>query len=126
MSHPVEFPFVLPRGYVDASGQVHQSGRMRLATALDEIEAFRDPRVQANEAYLPVVLFSRVVVQLGSLPLVSPAVIEGLFAADLAYLEDLYQNLNDPGRIVLGVVCPHCGTKFQAQLAPTGEDETYA
>ena len=71
MSMITDIPFTLPRGYVDASGLVHRPGRMRLATALDEIEAYQDPRVQSNEAYLPVVLFSRVVVQLGSLPAVT-------------------------------------------------------
>ena len=119
-----DYPFTLPRGYVDASGLVHRPGRMRLATAQDEIEAYQDPRVQANEAYLPVVLFSRVVVQLGNLPAVTPQVIEGLFASDLAYLEDLYQLLNTPGRVTLGVVCPQCGTQFQMQVAPLEADGT--
>ena len=34
-----EFPFTLPRGYVDAAGNVHREGAMRLATARDEIDA---------------------------------------------------------------------------------------
>jgi hypothetical protein len=93
---------------------------MRLATALDEIQSAGDPRVQINEAYLPVVLLSRVVTRLGDLPAVTPRVIEGLFAADLAYLEDLYQRLNSPEGVVLGVVCPQCSTQFQLQVAPLG------
>jgi len=124
MSLQTEFSFTLPRGYVDASGLVHQPGRMRLATARDEIEAYQDPRVQANEAYLPIVLFSQVVVQLGNLPFVTPQVIEGLFASDMAYLEDLYERLNSPGRVVLGVACPQCGTQFQIQVAPLEADES--
>jgi hypothetical protein len=100
MSMLTDIPFTLPRGYVDASGLVHRPGRMRLATALDEIEAYQDPHVQANEAYLPVVLFSRVVVQ------------------------DLYQRINSPGRVTLGVVCPQCGSQFQIQVAPLDADET--
>ena len=32
-----EYPFTLPRGYVDDRGQVHRNGVMRLATARDEI-----------------------------------------------------------------------------------------
>jgi hypothetical protein len=118
MSVQTEYLFTLPRGYVDASGLVHQTGRMRLATARDEIESYNDPRVQANDAYLPVLLFSRVVLQVGSLVAITPQVIEGLFASDLAYLEDLYQRLNSPGRVVLGVACPHCGAQFQIQVAP--------
>ena len=123
MSLQTVFPFTLPRGFVDASGRVHQPGRMRLATARDEIEAYNDPRVQTNEAYLPIVLFSRVIVQLGSLEAVTPQVIEELFASDLAYLEDLYQMLNTPGRVTLGVVCPQCGTHFQVQVAPLEAQE---
>lgn len=116
----VDFAFTLPRGYIDASGQVQREGRMRLATALDEIEAVQDPRVQANEAYLPVLLLSRVVTQLGALPLVTPAIIAGLFAIDLAYLEDLYQRLNSPEPVHVGAVCPYCSGQFQLQVAPLG------
>ena len=32
-----EFEFTLPKGYVDSSGEVHKHGKMRLATAADEI-----------------------------------------------------------------------------------------
>jgi hypothetical protein len=110
--------FTLPRGYVDADGGVHRQGIMRLATALDEIEPLRDPRVQANEAYLVVLLLARVVTQLGALPAVTPAVIEGLFAADLAYLQDLYERLNALENVTLGAVCPNCSTQFRLQVAP--------
>jgi hypothetical protein len=118
MSVQTEFEFSLPRGYVDAAGNVHQYGRMRLATALDEIEPAQDPRVRANEAYLAVLLLARVVTRLGDLPAVTPRVIEGLFAADLAYLEDLYQRLNSHERIVVGAVCPNCSAQFQLEVAP--------
>jgi hypothetical protein len=124
MSVQTEYPFTLPRGYVDASGLVHQTGRMRLATARDEIEAYNDPRVQANEAYLPVALFSRVVVQLGSLTGVTSQVVESLFASDMAYLEDLYEILNSPGHVILEVACPKCGTQFQVQVAPLQAEES--
>ena len=113
-----EFLFTLPRGYLDATGQVHREGRMRLATALDEIEAIQHPRVLANEAYLPVALLSRVITQLGSLPSVTPSAVEQLYAADLAYLEDLYLRLNMHEPVMMGTVCPHCGTSFQLQVAP--------
>jgi hypothetical protein len=114
------FPFVLPRGYIDGSGQIHRHGEMRLALVLDEIEAVRDPRAQANEAFLPVVLLSRVVTQLGMVPAINPQVIAGMFAIDLVYLEDLYERINRPEPVVLGAVCPQCSAQFELAVAPLG------
>ena len=62
-----EFPFVLPRGYVDSAGTVHRDGVMRLATARDELVPLRDDRVRENPAYLTVVLLGRVVTRLGTI-----------------------------------------------------------
>jgi hypothetical protein len=89
-----EYEFTLPLGYVDQDGELHRDGTMRLATAADEILPLKDPRVRANEAYLIVILLSRVVERLGSLAQITPKTIEGLFAADLAYLQDLYNRVN--------------------------------
>ena len=89
-----EYEFTLPLGYIDADGELHRDGTMRLATAADEILPLKDPRVRSNEAYLIVILLSRVVDRLGSLPQVTPKIVEGLFAADLAYLQDLYNRIN--------------------------------
>ena len=97
---------------------MHAEGVMRLATALDEIDSVAHPRVEANEAYLPVILISRVVTQLGELPEVTPQIIENLFAVDLAYLEDLYLRLNSHESVVVGAVCPHCDQQFQLRVAP--------
>ena len=115
----MEYEFELPRGYVDANGNIHRHGSMRLATALDEIEPLRDPRVQANEAYLVILLLARVVTRLGEMT-VNTQVIEGLYASDLAYLQDVYQRLNAPESVVVGAVCPNCSTQFQLQVAPLG------
>jgi hypothetical protein len=89
-----EIEFELPRGYVDSAGTLHRRGVMRLATAADEILPLRDPRVTQNEAYLTVIVLSRVVVRLGSLSDIHTGVIEGLFAADLAYLQRVYERFN--------------------------------
>jgi hypothetical protein len=40
------FDFVLPRGFVDANGDVHREGTMRLATARDELMPLLDPKVK--------------------------------------------------------------------------------
>lgn len=89
-----EVDFELPKGYLDDTGALQRRGTMRLATAADEILPLRDPRVQQNEAYLAVIVLSRVITKLGSLSDVNPSVIEGLFASDLAYLEQLYERFN--------------------------------
>ena len=86
--------FTLPLGYTDAAGGSHRYGQMRLATALDEIEPLGDPRVKDNEAFLGLLLFSRVVVRLGEYSPVPLEVIAGLYAADFAYLQSLYVELN--------------------------------
>ncbi len=90
-----EFEFTLPRGYVDSGGALHRNGTMRLATAMDEIAPLRDPRVKANPAYLVIILLARVITRLGSLEAIDTSVIENLFAADLAFLQDLYRKIND-------------------------------
>ena len=89
-----EFVFDLPTGYVDAAGQLHCRGIMRLARTVDEIEPMSDPRVQMNPAYATVIILSRVILALGTLPDVNPAVIEGLFAGDLNYLQNFYRTIN--------------------------------
>jgi hypothetical protein len=90
-----EFDFTLPKGYVDSTGTLHRVGTMRLATARDEIEPLRDPRVSgADDPFLTVIVLSRVVTRLGSLSQVTPREIENLFAADLAFLQDLYGVIN--------------------------------
>lgn len=98
MSLQTEFPFTLPKGYVDDEGRLHRRGTMRLATARDEIQPMRDARVKENEAYLTIILLSRVVTELGDIDQVTPKTIEGLFAADLDHLQDVYQviNFGDP------------------------------
>ena len=116
-----EFPFTLPTGYLDPQGELHREGRMRLATAQDEIAPMRDPRVQANPGYLTVILFARVVTRLGELDQVNPKVIEGLFAADFAFLEDLYRRVNAQGHNRIGVTCPACAASFDVEAAASGE-----
>ena len=101
MSLQTQFPFTLPKGYVDGDGRLHRTGVMRLATARDEIEPLRDLRVQENDAYLTVVMLARVITELGTIAPVTPNVVEGLFAVDLAYLQEFYGiiNFGDPATL---------------------------
>ncbi len=108
--------FTLPRGYVDSAGAVHRDGTMRLATARDEIEAVREPEVRQNEAYLTVLLLSRVVTKVGEVTDVTPELIEELYAADFDHLQRLYERLNTDGEAVGSVTCPSCSTAFEVDL----------
>lgn len=111
-----EFSFVLPKGYVDRDGNLHKEGKMRLATAADEIIPLRDPRVQQNPGYLVIILLSRVITSLGTMPAVDTKVIEGLYTPDLAYLQDLYERVNQAEIPVYRAVCPHCGEEIEVPI----------
>lgn len=112
-----EYPFTLPRGYVDEHGRVHREGVMRLATARDEITTQADQRARQNPAYLTVLLLERTVTTLGEVPAVDSFVVENLFASDLAFLQDLYRRINADGHTEVAVSCPHCGNDFAVDVA---------
>ncbi|MBW4643016.1 MAG: phage tail assembly protein [Goleter apudmare HA4340-LM2] len=116
-----EYEFTLPMGYVDSEGNLHREGVMRLATGADEILPLKDPRVQNNPAYLILILLSRVVTRLGSLDMITPQVIEGLFAGDISYLQDLYNRINGNGTRSLKFLCPHCQQALEVEIDQPGE-----
>ena len=120
MTLQTEFQFMLPRGYVDPEGNLHREGIMRMATAYDEIAPMKDPRVQTNPGYLVIILLSRVITTLGTLTHINPKVIEKLFSADLAYLQDFYRRINENGHDQLEVTCPHCEKSFQVEADSPG------
>jgi hypothetical protein len=101
---------------MDEQGTVHQNGVMRLATARDELVPLRDVRVQENPAFLSVVLLGRVITRLGTLPQVHDGVVEGMFASDLAFLQDFYRQINAEGHTRASVECPHCSEPFEVEL----------
>ncbi|RPI83759.1 MAG: phage tail assembly protein [Chloroflexi bacterium] len=120
MSLQTEFEFTLPRGFIDQEGNLHRRGLMRLATAMDEITPLRDLRVRSNQAYLVIILLSRVITRLGNLPQITPGVIENLFAADLAYLQAFYRQINEQGTSIIKVDCPECKHQIEVDLADLG------
>jgi hypothetical protein len=116
-----EHEFTLPLGYADSEGNLHKKGVMRLATAGDEILPMKDPRVQQNPAYLSIILLSRVVIKLGDMPSITPKTIEGLFTADLNFLQDMYNRINQNGRNAIQTVCPKCDHSFDIEAEFSGE-----
>lgn len=115
-SFETKVSFELPKGYVDNNGEIHKSGIMRLANAADEIVPLNDPRVKMNPGYLSILLLERVIVKLGNLPQVTVNVIENLFTADMAYLQDLYQKINSAEPVVSQVTCPKCSHRFGVKV----------
>ena len=119
-----EFEFELPRGYRHTDGTLHRRGRMRLATARDELRPQIDLRVKENPAYLSVVLLSQVITQLGELTDVHSGLVENMYATDIAFLQDFYRRINSEGHTRAGVTCPSCQTSFEIDLAGDGLGES--
>ena len=115
-----EYEFTLPFGYADEEGNLHRQGIMRMATAADEILPLKDPRVQTNEAYLVIILLSRVVTRLGSVSQVTPKVIESLFAADMTFLQEFYNRINRNGKPGVDAICPTCSQSFAVETTGAG------
>lgn len=115
-----EFPFTLPHGLVAPDGTVHREGTMRMATALDEIEPIKDPRVRSNPGYLVIILLTRVITKLGDLEYLNTGTVENLYSGDLAYLQDFYQRINVNGHARLQVDCPHCSESFEVEPPSLG------
>lgn len=116
MSFKTEYEFELPRGYIDENGEIHKKGIMRLATAADEIVPMKDPRVQQNPGYLTIILLARVITNLEGITMVDTRLIEKLFTADLAYLQDLYQRINVMEDPSYKTICPHCGKEIDVPV----------
>lgn len=112
-----EFEFTLPCGYVDGRGTLHRHGVMRRSRARDEIELLDHPRIRTNEAYLMVVLLSRVIVRLGAFATVTPAMIEDLFSTDFLFLQNLYMRINSEDGEIIATICPSCGARLTLDLA---------
>jgi len=121
MAFKTEFPFTLPKGYIDSDGNLHRTGVMRLATAKDEIVPLQDYRVQNNRAYLVIVLLSRVISKLGELPVIDTEVVENLFSTDLAYLQEFYRRINEEGAPRVHAKCPSCQHEFDIDLLGGGD-----
>ncbi|NER83510.1 MAG: phage tail assembly protein [Leptolyngbya sp. SIO1D8] len=118
---PTEFPFTLPKGLIDAQGQLHREGRMRLATAKDELHILQDQRSQVNPAYGSLIMLSQVITQLGELKQVTPEHLEDLFRPDMQYLKVFYEQIHQSGQPQIAVQCPQCQHTFIAELSPMGE-----
>ena len=112
-----EFAFILPVGYVTEDGKPHRSGKMRLATALDEIKIHADERMLASERYHDILLFSRVINTIEDVGPVDTELVEGLFEVDFRYLQSLYMERNGQLQYQIESECPKCESRNSVNLA---------
>ena len=110
-----EYEFSLPKGFIDPQGNLHREGVMRLATAMDEITPMKDPRVRNNDAYLSIIILSRVITRLGDMNNVNTGTMEGMFTSDLSYLQEFYRSINEGGSSIGRVACPSCKSEFDVE-----------
>ncbi len=85
--------FRLPHGYRDAAGRLHRDGVMREVTAADLGAAAADPTAP-HEAARMVVLLARVLLRVGTVEAITPALVERLPTGDFLFLQQLYRRLN--------------------------------
>lgn len=115
------FNFVLPKGLIDAAGNLHRQGRMRLATAKDEIICAQNPIVQSDPSYSTLVMLAQVIEQLGDLETVTPELLENLFRPDFQYLKLFYEQIHQGATAKLTTQCPQCQHSFSVELTPSGK-----
>jgi hypothetical protein len=108
--------FTLPVGYEDENGDIHREGRIRLATALDELEIHNDEKAFHSERFHDVLILSKVVTQIGTLKKIDTFVIENLFEVDFRYLQTIYQILNGHMERTLESRCPICNAVNKIDL----------
>ena len=96
-----EFSFSLPKGLIDAQGNLHKKGKIRSATGEDEILVSKNNRVISEPSYYNFVMLSRLITQLGTLSNVNPNELENLFLIDFYYLQNLYTEINQYPRSMM-------------------------
>jgi hypothetical protein len=62
-----------------------------------------------------------VITKLGDVESINPKIIENLFASDLSYLQEFYNNVNGNGTPKIRTSCPKCDHQFEAEFELSGE-----
>jgi len=87
------FDFDLRVGLRVGEGRVVRHGRMRPATALDELEVLEDFRVFVDPGSITPLLLARCI-EFDGVDQVRPSTLDCLTLLDLRLLEDLYRRIN--------------------------------
>ena len=120
-----EVEFILPLGYVDEEGKIHRQGKMRPATAYDELSIQENDKNLFNIRYRDILMLSQVIVELGEVKDMGPQVIEGLYEMDFIYLQMLYREVNSSYERKVEVRCPACGNIDKIRMAYLFKDLHY-
>ncbi len=112
-----EIEFVLPIGFEDGEGIIHRAGKMKMATALDEIDVHNDERVLSSPRYHDVLLLSKIIVNIGEINNISVDEVLSLYEVDFRYLQTLYKEVNGHLEHELQVRCPKCNHLDKVSLS---------
>lgn len=117
-----EIEFTLPLGYMDEDGMLVRRGKMRPATAYDELVVQDHEKNQFNKRYRDILILSQVITELGDIKAITPDLIEELFEMDFIYLQMLYKELNSSSEKKAEVRCPACGNIDEIGMADLFKD----
>jgi hypothetical protein len=117
-----EIAFTLPLGFIDDKGATHRNGKMRPATAYDEIVIQENEKNYVNPRYRDVLMLARVITGLGDIESIGPEVVEELFEMDFIYLQMLYREINSSEERKAEVHCPACGNIDEIGMAELFKD----
>ncbi len=87
-----EFDFKLLKGLIDANGELHAQGKMRLLTAQDEL-IVQDLASRDRNLDIVFLLLAQAIAKLGNLQQITAQQLEQLFLPDFVYLQDLFSQL---------------------------------
>ena len=117
-----EIEFTLPLGFTDDEGNLYRNGKMRLATAYDEIVIQDHEKNAFNRRYRDLLVLSQVITELGEYTKVQPELLENLFEVDFIYLQMLYREMNSSYSRKAEARCPACGNIDQIAMADLFRD----
>ncbi|MBN1699181.1 MAG: hypothetical protein JW881_16800 [Spirochaetales bacterium] len=120
-----EIEFSLPLGFIDNEGTLQRKGKMRPATAHDEIVIQRDERNLFNKRYRDLLVLSQVITRLGDYVTVTTDILENLYEVDFIYLQMLYRELNSPTERKIVTRCPACGNADEIRMAKLFDEMHY-
>lgn len=108
-----EIPFELPKGYVDAKGTVHKTGKMRRPNGLDG--EILTPVAKNNIAKANSLLLSRLC-QFDDGAYIDQTIMAKLCVKDRQYLNNLLAEHPFGPDLTFTVMCDQCGEEFRATL----------